>query len=306
MDTFDDFEIKPITKGLGFHQKQEDLKSATKQSRLAEDHLPKKVPQRPSASESKNNYEQTTYEDLLASIAQPKAVAPKEKPKSSMGLGAELDKQLEITSTFPRKDEKQQASPEVEIPQTPEFPNPFSTPSMPDFKDEPKLNKNKIAEPNLAESSVKRGAHDSKQGRLKPAAFSLSSVILDTLVVVAIALAFLISLLWVTQVDLIGVMTTAQSDIATQLSLAVLYVAVYQMYVIVSRSFFGRTLGEWTFDHQLGDEKQQKSGMYPLQVVWRSLLITATGIIVLPLLSMIFRKDLASYFTGLQLYKERR
>ncbi len=305
MDTFDDFEIKPITKGLGFHQKQEDLKSATKHSRLAEDHLPKKVPQRPSSSESKNNYEQTTYEDLLASIAQPKAPA-QEKPKTSMGLGAELDKQLEITSTFPRKEEKKQAAPEMEIPQTPEFPNPFSTPSMPDFKDEPKLNNNKVAEPKLAESSVKRGAHDSKQGRLKPAAFSLSSVILDTLVVVAIALAFLISLLWVTQVDLLGVMTTAQSDIATQLSLAVLYVAVYQMYVIVSRSFFGRTLGEWTFDHQLGDEKQQKSGMYPLQVVWRSLLITATGIVVLPLLSMIFRKDLASYFTGLQLYKERR
>ena len=81
MDTFDDFEIKPITKGLGFHQKQEDLKSATKHSRLAEDHLPKKVPQRPSSSESKNNYEQTTYEDLLASIAQPKAPA-QEKPKT--------------------------------------------------------------------------------------------------------------------------------------------------------------------------------------------------------------------------------
>lgn len=304
MDTFDDFEIKPLTKGLGFHQKQEDLKSITKNSRLAEDHLPKKVPQRPKDTNTKNNYEQTTYEDLLASIAQPKT-EPKSSPKkSSMGLGAELDKQLEITSTFPRREEKQNLSPEIEVPQTPEFPNPFSTPEMPSFKDEPK--KQSIAEPHKAESSVKRGAHDSKQGHLKPAAFSLSSVILDTLVVVAIALAFLISLLWVTKVDLLGVMTTAQSDIATQLSLAVLYIAVYQMYVIVSRSFFGRTLGEWTFDHQLGDEKQQKSGLYPLQVVWRSLLITLTGIVVLPILSMLVRKDLASYLTGLQLYKERR
>lgn len=308
MDSFDDFEFKPITKGLGFHQKQEDLKSATKQTRLAEDSLPKRVPQRPKEVDHKNNYEQTTYEDLLASIAKPKPEALKAKP--SQGLGAELDKQLEITSTFSRKEEvktKHTFSPDLDIPMSPEMPNPFSTPVMPDFNEQPKVQKNsQPAKFRTHDSSVKRGAHDSKQGNLKPASFSLSSVVLDTLVVVAIALAFLISLLWVTKVDLIGVMTTAQTDIATQLSLAVLYIAVYQMYVIVSRSFFGRTLGEWTFDHQLGSENQQKSGMYPLQVVWRSLLITLTGIVTLPILSLLFRKDLAAYLTGLQLYKERR
>jgi len=83
-----------------------------------------------------------------------------------------------------------------------------------------------------------------------------------------------------------------------------LYIAVLQLYVIVARSFFGKTLGEWTFDYQMGDNEQVKSTVYPLLVLWRSLVIMGTGVITLPILSILFRKDLASYLTGLQFYKK--
>jgi len=119
-------------------------------------------------------------------------------------------------------------------------------------------------------------------------------------------LIFLISLLMITKVDLMKVFTNTQTDMMTQLSLAVLFTALYQMYVIVARSFFGKTLGEWTFDHQLGRKKEQDSALYPIQVLWRSFLTVITGVFILPTLSFISRKDIPSYLSGLQLYKKRQ
>ena len=113
------------------------------------------------------------------------------------------------------------------------------------------------------------------------------------------------SLLLVTKVDLAAVLFNTQSEITTQFSLALLFVAVLQMYVVVARSFFGRTLGEWTFDYQMGEDYQHEAAIYPLKVVWRSIVVTATGLVILPLISFLFRKDITASLTGLQLYREK-
>ena len=55
---------------------------------------------------------------------------------------------------------------------------------------------------------------------------------------------FMVALLVVTKVDLSVVFRNLNSDYMTQISLGVLFLAVMQMYVVISRSFFGRTLGE--------------------------------------------------------------
>ncbi|RYG58242.1 hypothetical protein EON80_27370, partial [bacterium] len=85
--------------------------------------------------------------------------------------------------------------------------------------------------------------------------------------------------------------------------LAMLFVAVLQMYMLTARSFFGASLGEWAFDLQVGTDDQQRSAVYPLQVAWRTLLMTFTGFIVLPLLSLVFNRDLAQPLTGLALIR---
>ena len=98
-------------------------------------------------------------------------------------------------------------------------------------------------------------------------------------------------------------MFSLTQDLTAQISAIMLFVVVLQIYVVTSRSLFGCTLGEWTFDCQMGTDPQQKDGYYPMQVLWRSLLTIGTGVILIPLLSFISRRDLARYLTGLQLYR---
>ncbi len=90
----------------------------------------------------------------------------------------------------------------------------------------------------------------------------------------------------------------------TQISLGVLFVAVMQMYAIIARSFFGRTLGEWTFDLQIGRDEEQKLESYPLRIALRSLVTTVTGLVLLPILSLILGRDLAGWLSGVQLYRQ--
>ncbi|MEO0337465.1 MAG: metalloendopeptidase, partial [Pseudomonadota bacterium] len=88
-------------------------------------------------------------------------------------------------------------------------------------------------------------------------------------------------------------------------SFVVLLVAVMQMYVVVARSFFGRTLGEWTFDLQMGNDEDIESPVYPLKIVFRSLITVATGLVTLSFLSFVMRTDIAAKMTGIQLYRHR-
>ena len=84
----------------------------------------------------------------------------------------------------------------------------------------------------------------------------------------------------------------------------VLYVAVLEMFLIISRSFFGRSLGEWTFDMQLGEDEQIEKASYPFQVLFRNLLILGTGFVLLPLLSLLTGKDIAGKLSGVRLYRQ--
>jgi hypothetical protein len=82
-----------------------------------------------------------------------------------------------------------------------------------------------------------------------------------------------------------------------------LFISGLQLYLLTARSFFGASLGEWAFDVQLGSDHDQKQPVYPLLVAWRTILVTVTGFVILPLLSLVFRRDLAKIFTGLQTYQ---
>jgi len=73
-----------------------------------------------------------------------------------------------------------------------------------------------------------------------------------------------------------------------------LYGVFYQLYVACMRSFIGYTLGE----ERCNIGWNQRSS---LRFIARSLLFILTGFIVIPLFSMIFKKDLFEDLTGLKL-----
>jgi hypothetical protein len=126
---------------------------------------------------------------------------------------------------------------------------------------------------------------------------------LDAMVAAGVATIALVSILAITHINLMGLLTNAQTDVPTQIHLGLLFVAVLLMYMLVARSFFGASLGEWAFDLQLGSKEDQSRIVYPLLVAWRSIVVTATGLVVLPALSLVMRRDLIRYLTGLQLYR---
>lgn len=294
MDPFDEFEMKPLTEGLGFHKKALKINKEAKESNLASplalQEIPRSMPSSLPETPASYQDDKKTLEKIMAALD-----TPVNRKLSSQMVE---DSSVKITSTLPRpEDAKKMNAMEVDIAPK-EMPSIWPTQDLPPSKP---IVKNI---PAAAYVGTRRGAADAPQlERWKTAPVAITSALLDAVVVVALSLVFLVSLLLVTKINLMLVVGNAREDLTTQLSFAMLFLAVMQMYVVVSRSFFGKTLGEWTFDFQMGDAEQIKKGYYPLLVLWRSVVIVLTGVIVLPLLSFITRLDLASYLTGLQLYR---
>jgi hypothetical protein len=287
MDQFDEFEIKPLTAGLGFHKKPVSLKDHVAKAGLSREKTAR-MPTAPAytgdamGAPGADN-KPRSKEQILSEIKE--ALKPIQKPTQRM------------TETLPRGPEDVRATSEIEVPKpstrTPMDIVNFEIPSA-------SINDTTLSKPSIG---ARRGGHDTKIRELVPVPFSLASTILDGIIVLAFSLIFMMSLVFVTGVDLVAVISSASREIAAQLSLGVLYLAVWQMYVVVARSFFGATLGEWTFDMQLGDKTQMAETLYPAKVLLRSFAIMLTGFILLPVLSLLSRRDLASKVSGLQLYR---
>ncbi len=275
-DPMEEFEFKPLTEGLGFHKKQVDLKGQVQKSGILQAELGKTIPSRLNI-EFEPEKKTKTYEDLLAALEKP---IRHESKDSKLGL--------EITQPLPR-DKAQAKTIKQEALVEEVLRNPSLSPATQAW----------------ADPGVRRGAADSPQSPLVAASACVPSAVLDMVVIFALSLIFVVSLLMVTKVDLLSVMLSTRTDLMTQVSFALLFVCVLQMYVVIARSFFGRTLGEWTFDHQMGTSEQHQKGYYPILVTWRSLFILLTGVVVFPVLSLLFGKDLTAKVTGLQLYRQR-
>ena len=281
MDPFDEFEFKPLTEGLGFHKKAVNLKDTAPESPLFDDELTDIPGGYPASTDSAPTPKKQTnrFEDVLSALEK----APLQR-KSELEFTDVLPREAPTQSPFPKREAFRQPTP------APEVTRPVPTQA----RDE----QNKVG--------TRRGGADSPAParRLQPATISIPSAFLDFVIILALALVFLTSLLAVTKVDLNVVMRNLSADVMTQISLGVMFVAVMQMYVVIARSFFGRTLGEWTFDLQIGRDEEQSRQSYPFRVAARSLLVTVTGLFFLPLISAVLRRDLPGSLVGAELYRQ--
>lgn len=344
MDPFEEFEFKPLTQGLGFHQNKKK-NSLSKDLRSKSD-LPESIPMGLlDEQEVQPRNQAEAYKDLMRTLTQDNEIdleedskptgilKPQETSVKSHALAAaeslkamtdELSvevpeaaveaelPELELSEPLPRKSdaalEVSALEPDMGLPDlnpATEVP-PMS--ELPDIlEDAPaKTSTFDIPRDAMKSSTTQRGASNAPgPSPLEPAPVSFSAAVLDFVFVIALAGIFLVSLLLVTQVPLQNVLFNFQNDLFTRFSFVVLLVAVMQMYVVIARSFFGRTLGEWTFDLQMGNDKDIESPIYPLKIVLRSLITVGTGLITLSLLSFVFQRDLAAKLTGVQLYRHR-
>lgn len=140
------------------------------------------------------------------------------------------------------------------------------------------------------------------QPQYKEVTTSFASALLDALIVFALSSLFVVSLVAITQVDIINMIRNHNMGTKVAIEVTLLFFGTSLFYYMLSRGLFGSTLGDWAFDVQLGLEKDRMHIMYPFQVIFRTLIIIATGIVTIPILSTAFGKDLAYYFSGLKLY----
>lgn len=156
----------------------------------------------------------------------------------------------------------------------------------------PRIQKNRVEQVHVTPASSNRTAN-----------VILPAIIFDAFVVLGLSCLFSFVVLVVAQLDPLVILRMSVSDPMTTIAVGVLVFSVQQLYTIISRSFFGGTMGEWAFEAELGTQDQQASAFYPLQVLLRSLLISLTGYITLPIASLILRNDIAGQITGLKLYR---
>ncbi|MBX3016709.1 MAG: hypothetical protein KF767_02380 [Bdellovibrionaceae bacterium] len=279
-DPFEEFEFKPITEGLGFHSQS---KNAAKTEQKADAKTDSKVTAKPdlkfearrSASEQSARAEKNLVDDLL--------------DLNSLETG-KLDQPLLRTPLLKRSGPA--ATTEIPTAPTPKVDEVLKGLQKQnwDFKDE-------------KATAARQALKAPPEYVYRPSGHDLSALVLDTMLVVAAFLGCLIVLLMVTQIDLVAAITTASTEVLA-MTLGALMGTICWVYLCVNRVFLGATPGEWVFDQRLGPAEAQGTASFAWKSILRSTILLATGIVVLPVLSLLSRRDLLGRWMGLELHQK--
>lgn len=140
------------------------------------------------------------------------------------------------------------------------------------------------------------GFHSGPKNRRKGYVLTLWSVMasaIDALLLVAMSCIFMMAFLKIIKTPI----TKGLLE-----DFAVIYVLGSWLYMITTRFFIGSSIGEAACDIRLGKPQERMSPWYFLKVVARATLVVATGVVVLPILSLIFGKDIPGSLSGIKLF----
>lgn len=141
-----------------------------------------------------------------------------------------------------------------------------------------------------------------KRSGLKLAIWTWLSATIDALVLVSISSFFTLAFSFLMKTSPSSVVALFIKSQHPMLNLSLLFLLSAWSYLIFMRAFIGASIGEWTCDLRLGEPVQRFKVTYVLKVMFRTTLILATGVFILPLLSLIFRRDLAGDLSGVKIY----
>ena len=274
--SIEDFDFKPMTEGLGFDKKAEEVK----------------------------------HETIQRSIQSEPVEAKKEMPNPtpvSRSLQKMLDSlppSLDFVEDNKREESFHPAKPAVQAPTAKPAPA-AAAPAVAHARAGFDITLNNSIEKAFPKAELeKRFYHQTvvPQPQFKEVSSSFASAILDALIVFGLTSIFVVFLVLITGIDLVQMIQQQQLGFRVALEVTALYFGTMLIYFMVSRSLWGSTLGDWAFDVQLGDSKQRLHIMYPFQVLFRQFVIVLTGVFIIPLISIAFGKDIAFHFSGLKLY----
>lgn len=158
-------------------------------------------------------------------------------------------------------------------------------------------NKNYFSRVHFAEENDFLGGPQKRQG-FKLALWTMASVAADHLIILGLTLLFIFMGTLTLQV---GFKTFVSIKILGA-SAVPLYLGISVIYFVLFRVFLAATLGEYSCGLRLGQPLQRIQKNYGFKIIFRTLLILITGIITLPVLSLIFKKDIAGNLCGVSIY----
>lgn len=146
-----------------------------------------------------------------------------------------------------------------------------------------------------------RGGSQSRSG-FKLALWTWMSAFIDCLILISISCFSLILFSFLMKTPAKDVLKFVSIEPNITKMFVITFSFCFWSYLVMMRIFMGASLGEWTCQLRLGQPVQRIKASYYFKVIARTSLILVTGIIVLPILSLIFKRDLAGEVTGIKVY----
>lgn len=146
------------------------------------------------------------------------------------------------------------------------------------------------------------GGPSAKRKGYKLALWSCLASIIDGLILISVSSIFMMVFALVVRTSVGSFMQETFQSQHRLILFAEIFAVAGWMYLIGVRSLMGSTIGEWACELRLGQPQERFKSGYILRVAWRSTLIVASGVITLPVLSLILGRDVAGVLSGLRLF----
>lgn len=140
------------------------------------------------------------------------------------------------------------------------------------------------------------GFHSGPMGRRKGYVLSLWSAaasLIDALLLVGMSCVFMMIFIKIIKIPITQGLLQ---------DFVVIYILGSWLYMITTRFFIGSSIGEAACDMRLGKPQERMSSWYFLRVFIRASLVLSTGVVVLPLLSLLFGRDIPGIISGIKLF----
>ena len=156
--------------------------------------------------------------------------------------------------------------------------------------------------PSFSESTqFHRGSRGGTGSRL--IAWSAVAALIDTLILFSVSCFLLLAFAWTMKAQMQVVLQIYEQSFFSYGVFAESILCFF--YLVMLRTFLGFTVGEWACGLRLGNLKQRLQRLYGLRVIARTTLIFITGVLTLPLLSLLIGRDVAGLMVGLSLIEHR-
>ncbi|MBC7420728.1 MAG: hypothetical protein H7328_08370 [Bdellovibrio sp.] len=141
-----------------------------------------------------------------------------------------------------------------------------------------------------------------RRSGLQLALWTWLSAGIDTLVLISMSCFFMVMFSFLMQTSAKNVLNIFIKQPEIKTLFTTIFLVSFWMYLITMRVLMSASVGEWTCQLRLGQPTQRLHVSYILRVMARTSLILMTGVVVLPLLSLLLKRDLVGGITGIKIY----